>query len=141
MKFTYSTLLLATQTLSVLASPAPTSDCGALGTVTATTLPSGIDPNAVRQCIEHPLGTSNSDISERDLASDLFKRDCWYGKPVGCTKGYCWKKCGDGPWCWTARNGGFGDWYTCKKDSDCQTSFACGEVAGGRECKSCGCSC
>lgn len=25
----------------------------------------------------------------------LGKRDCWHGNKVGCTDGYCWKKCGD----------------------------------------------
>lgn len=25
----------------------------------------------------------------------LGKRDCWHGEKVGCTDGYCWKKCGN----------------------------------------------
>ncbi|OTA62422.1 hypothetical protein K449DRAFT_382417 [Hypoxylon sp. EC38] len=144
MKVNYGILLLAAQALSVFASPAPAapnSDCGDLGFVNKAELPEGVDPSAVRTCNEHPLGNDNTGVSKRDPTGDLFKRECWYGKSVGCTKGYCWKTCGNGPWCWTARNGGFGDWYTCGRDSDCKTSFACGQSAGGKECKSCGCSC
>ncbi|KAI2603099.1 uncharacterized protein GGS25DRAFT_79978 [Hypoxylon fragiforme] len=105
-----------------------------------THLPSGIDPSAARKCIEHPLGKINDDRST-PVRRDLVERTCWYGKPSGCTNGYCWKSCGNGPWCWTARSGGFGDWYTCSKDSDCKTAYACGQVAGDGKCDSCGCSC
>ncbi|KAI1141605.1 hypothetical protein F5Y05DRAFT_423351 [Hypoxylon sp. FL0543] len=142
MQFNYGILLLAAQALSVFASPAPPADsCGALGTVDITSLPEGVDASKVRQCNEHPLGDENASVAERDVAGDLFKRECWYGNPSGCTNGYCWKTCGDGPWCWTAREGGFGDWYTCTTDADCKTSFACGQSAGGKSCKKCGCKC
>ncbi|KAI8962745.1 hypothetical protein F5Y11DRAFT_181488 [Daldinia sp. FL1419] len=143
MKATYAIFLLAAQMASVLSSPSPAvlnAECDASGAIDIAQLPEGIDAGAVRKCVEHPLGSASEEsIAKREGA--LFERDCWYGKSHGCSKGYCWKTCGDGPWCWTARNGGFGDWYTCKSDNDCQTSYSCGESAGGKECKKCGCSC
>ncbi|THU93338.1 hypothetical protein K435DRAFT_799753 [Dendrothele bispora CBS 962.96] len=42
-------------------------------------------------------------VSPSDGNSSLAKRDCWFGKPVGCTNGFCWKTCGnkgDGTWVW-----------------------------------------
>ncbi|KAI1405896.1 hypothetical protein F4819DRAFT_319232 [Hypoxylon fuscum] len=141
MKTGYTILFLATQALSVLSSPSPAvpnADCGASRIMNTTQLPQGVDAGAVRQCIEHPLGNiNNRALSERSLG--LVERDCWYGKPVGCTDGYCWKTCGDGPWCWTAHNNGFGDWYTCSTDGDCQESYPCGQSTS--DCDSCGCSC
>ncbi|EMR69625.1 hypothetical protein MGN70_011329 [Eutypa lata] len=72
----------------------------------------------------------------------LGKRDCWHGEKVGCTDGYCWKKCGNdesGTWCWTARNDGFGDWYTCSTADDCSDDQPCSQAVDG--CDACGCSC
>ncbi|OTB11572.1 hypothetical protein K445DRAFT_321952 [Daldinia sp. EC12] len=143
MKTSYTIFLLAAQMLSVLSSPAPAAsnaDCGAAGTFEISQLPKGVDPSAVRTCIEHPLGNSLQESVEKREGA-LFERACWHGKAVGCTKGYCWKTCGDGPWCWTARNSGFGDWYTCKSDSDCSQSQPCSQSTAGKDCKSCGCSC
>lgn len=105
--------------------------CGDLGVMNTTNVPEGVDSDKIRTCAEHPLG--KLDIS-------LEKRSCWFGKPVGCKWGYCWKSCaqpGSGEWCWTAADNGFGKWLTCKSDNDCGRDGACG--AGG--CKSCGCSC
>ncbi|KAI0385084.1 hypothetical protein F5Y04DRAFT_292595 [Hypomontagnella monticulosa] len=142
MKTNNMILLLAAQVLTAFSSPSPAAvndDCGSGGGIDTSQLPEGVDPSAVRKCLEHPLGNINSEaVSERGVG--LFERDCWHGKPVGCTKGYCWKTCGDGPWCWAARNDGFGDWYTCSKDSDCKASFPCSQKVGG-DCDSCGCSC
>lgn len=96
----------------------------------------------------------------------LGKRECWHGEKVGCTDGYCWKKCGNdesgmnslssflitpnetkytnlepriGTWCWTARNDGFGDWYTCSNDNDCNEDQPCSQSVD--DCDACGCSC
>ncbi|KAI0160970.1 hypothetical protein GGR52DRAFT_154080 [Hypoxylon sp. FL1284] len=147
MKTNNAILLLAVQAFSVLASPSPVAtnadDCGSLGVMDLTQIPAGVDLSAVRKCLEHPLGPAPNDNASSPLEQrslDLEKRDCWYGKPFGCTEGYCWKSCGDGPWCYTAHNDGFGDWYTCKSDKDCLESYPCGQKAGG-DCASCGCSC
>lgn len=68
----------------------------------------------------------------------LQKRDCYNGpKAFGCDKGYCWKRCSDGPWCWTALNAGYGDWILCHKDTDCNQQMAC---SVGRDSDS-GCGC
>src|SRR6478609_8417652 len=53
--------------------------------------------------------------------SPLHKRACWQGDFAGCTKGYCWKRCGsnlpDGKWCWLAeRSDGTGPWVKCYGD-------------------------
>src|SRR6201999_897865 len=105
---------------------------GELGVFAPTSLPEGVDPNAVRQCTEHPQGnvTKHGDGDA-----------CFFGGPYGCTRGYCWKQChtpGRGQWCWTAFNNGFGAWRTCSTDQDCipNTSTDCGQG-----CPSCGCSC
>ncbi|KAI1774997.1 hypothetical protein F4818DRAFT_451936 [Hypoxylon cercidicola] len=104
-----------------------------------TNLPEGVGRSAVRKCLEYPLSQANNgSLSERCL--DRVERDCWHGtKCFGCTEGYCWKTCGDGPWCYTAYNDGSGDWYTCKSDGDCQESYPCSQAVGGGA--SCGCSC
>ncbi|RYO75616.1 hypothetical protein DL766_004238 [Monosporascus sp. MC13-8B] len=74
---------------------------------------------------------------------NVQKRECWHGKSYGCSEsGFCWKKCGGdhtGAWCWTARNDGFGDWYTCSNDNDCNTDMPCSQAVDG--CDDCGCSC
>ncbi|KAK1544858.1 hypothetical protein CPAR01_02360 [Colletotrichum paranaense] len=58
--------------------------------------------------------------------------NCWDVDPgdYGCSGGYCYKACdGDGRWCWTARNRGYGDWQTCDRDSDCANldNVGCGK--------------
>ncbi|THU83523.1 hypothetical protein K435DRAFT_871193 [Dendrothele bispora CBS 962.96] len=89
-------------------------------------------------------------VSPSDGNSSLAKRDCWFGKPVGCTNGFCWKTCGnkgDGSWCWTASNKGTctgcGEWFTCSKDSDCNANMPCGQddPTTPQKCDDCGCSC
>ncbi|KAK1622637.1 hypothetical protein BDP81DRAFT_441069 [Colletotrichum phormii] len=67
--------------------------------------------------------------------------NCWDSDPgdYGCSGGYCYKACdGDGRWCWTARNRGYGDWKTCNTNSDCANLD---DGGCGRGCKSCGCGC
>ncbi|OHE92466.1 hypothetical protein CORC01_12257 [Colletotrichum orchidophilum] len=67
--------------------------------------------------------------------------NCWDVDPgdYGCSGGYCYKACdGDGRWCWTARNKGYGSWKKCDTKSDCANMD---DLACGRGCKSCGCSC
>ncbi|KAJ5084184.1 hypothetical protein NUU61_008763 [Penicillium alfredii] len=81
------------------------------------------------------------------------------GKSVGCSKGYCWKRCGEpedkseglkGQWCWTSEisrpstqtsTALFGDWIKCSKDSDCKESDFCGMNHTGGLCPTCGCGC
>ncbi|PHH93313.1 hypothetical protein CDD83_7098 [Cordyceps sp. RAO-2017] len=135
MKLYGSLILAALYVGGVASSPAETAaekECGALGvmSIDSNSLPPGADPNKVRQCAEHPLGPT----------PNLHRRDCWYGNPSGCSKGYCWRTCGaggSGQWCWSANNGGTGSWIGCKKDSDCNPSMSCGIG----NCKTCGCSC
>lgn len=83
----------------------------------------------------HPLG------SPREYKANLARQEaqaCWYESGFGCADGYCWTACGDnGEWCWTAANGGSGDWESCNTFSDCIGS---GDCATG-DCKECGCSC
>ncbi|OAA49719.1 hypothetical protein ISF_09422 [Cordyceps fumosorosea ARSEF 2679] len=104
--------------------------CGKLGVMDTT----GMSEDAAsktRLCAEHPLG-------HLDPSDDLSKRRCWNGKPVGCSRGYCWHTCGGGgQWCWAAEGDGTGPWITCKNDSQCSSIMACG--AGN--CKRCGCTC
>lgn len=82
----------------------------------------------------------------RDTMFEFDKRSCWKGDDFGCTRGYCWKRCGDpydkGQWCWTAWSFGYGDWVQCRKTEDCYhrlTTMGCG--AGCVKSKACGCSC
>ncbi|KAF2966352.1 hypothetical protein GQX73_g7221 [Xylaria multiplex] len=127
--------LLALGASGVSASPSDIDECGTGGlySVDISTLPEGVNPNGLRKCAEHPV--ANTTIAA------LEKRDCYYGaKPYGCTDGFCWKKCstnGGGQWCWTAANGGFGDWIKCSSDDQCNAFQACGLG----ECQACGCSC
>ncbi|KAI1487359.1 hypothetical protein F5X96DRAFT_672741 [Biscogniauxia mediterranea] len=82
---------------------------------------------------------SSHDLAVYGLATNVQSQPPQQHHYSDCTDGYCWKRCGDKncPWCWTARSGGFGAWYTCGADADCQASFACGQKADG-DCKSCG---
>ncbi|KXJ90353.1 hypothetical protein Micbo1qcDRAFT_205202 [Microdochium bolleyi] len=92
-----------------------------------------IDPNDIRKCKEHPLGSATA---------VLGKRECYHDAPFGCTDGYCWKQCGvagSGQWCWTASNGGFGQWIGCSTNQQCNAQQDCG--VGPADCDSCGCSC
>ncbi|KAL8367003.1 hypothetical protein RB595_007897 [Gaeumannomyces hyphopodioides] len=156
MKFTITLVAIAAQLAGFAAAvPADTqpTDCGELGVLEwkpedFKDKPE-VDLSAIRKCKEpfapgespEVHGTSSVKRDDDLLANPLHKRACWYGAPSGCSKekGRCWKKCGDGPWCWTARNGGFGSWYTCSNDSDCGTGMDCGQSTGN--CKECGCSC
>ncbi|POR32174.1 Uncharacterized protein TPAR_07615 [Tolypocladium paradoxum] len=130
-------------------------------------LPEGATLGDVRKCADHPLGRdrdlatasmpTTGDLSSAPAAADnlpaettpndagnsgltaLEGRACEKAAQFGCSKGYCWKTCGNnGEWCWTARNGGSGSWYTCNSWHECGTedSYACGKF-----CSSCGCSC
>lgn len=120
---------------STIASTAETSaekECGDLGILSfnISSLPPGVDAQAIRKCAGHPLGRPPS----------IQRRACWHGKPSGCSKEFCWRKCENpdsGFWCWTAHNGGMGAWIGCKADTDCNEGQACGVG----ECDDCGCSC
>jgi hypothetical protein len=139
-------------------------ECGDLGvmpSLRAEELPEGVVLEKFRTCREHPLGNDlhleraslapmGADENEPEVDPDLTpnptptvidaleKRACETKAPYGCSDGYCWKVCGGaGEWCWTAANGGFGDWLTCNQWNDCGTvTYAC-----SRLCDSCGCSC
>ncbi|KAL8404329.1 hypothetical protein RB594_009256 [Gaeumannomyces avenae] len=155
MKFTITLVAMAAQLAGLAAAvPATTepADCGELGVLEWKAEDfkdrPDVDLGAIRKCNEpfapgkqphDPRAASSAKRDDDLLGNPLHKRACWYGKEFGCTDGRCWKKCGDGPWCWTARNGGFGGWYTCGKDSDCNTGQSCGQSTGS--CKECGCSC
>lgn len=133
MKFINIILFVALQCGVALSSPTDNgaAECGALGVmkVDTSSLPADVDVNAIRKCAEHPVASSPNPIS---------KRECWHGKPSGCSKGYCWKSCGGtGQWCWTAFNDGYGEWIGCTNDGQCNTNQACGIG----NCKTCGCSC
>ncbi|KAH7027953.1 uncharacterized protein B0I36DRAFT_433113 [Microdochium trichocladiopsis] len=96
-------------------------------------LPDNIDRDSIRKCKEHPLGSATA---------LLGRRDCYHDAPFGCTDGYCWKQCGatgSGQWCWTAGNGGFGEWIGCSTNQQCNQQQDCG--VGPGDCGSCGCSC
>ncbi|KAF6831570.1 hypothetical protein CMUS01_07306 [Colletotrichum musicola] len=123
-------------------------ECGDLQVMSHDSLPANVDPSQVRKCKEHPLRLSPN-VKGHQLSgtaedgSALERRDCWYGNPFGCSDGYCWKTClGDGRWCWTAWDNGFGNWQTCAADGECDPkehpNANCGEGDG---CDSCGCSC
>ncbi|UNI23435.1 hypothetical protein JDV02_009253 [Purpureocillium takamizusanense] len=133
MKLLNILLMTALQVSCGLATPvdAASEQCGALGVMEVDTskIPDGVDRGDIRKCAEHPVAGSPNPLS---------KRDCWYGKSSGCSKGYCWKTCGGtGQWCWTAFNDGYGNWIGCQNDGQCNTNQACGIG----NCKTCGCSC
>jgi hypothetical protein len=164
MKLRFNSLLLFIEAAAVLsfAMPDAVADCGLLGVMTynAADLPVGVSPAALRKCAGHPLGPTrlkgegslaplgpdHHAVKMRGVPADaevasspLEARDCYYDAEYGCSKGYCWKQCGpkgQGQWCWTALDGGFGDWITCSAWDDCNTNMACGQ-----NCDKCGCSC
>ncbi|RAK79651.1 uncharacterized protein BO72DRAFT_373150 [Aspergillus fijiensis CBS 313.89] len=120
----------------------PAIECGDLGVmvIPAADLPEGVLPSDVRKCREHPLGR-NRYLESASLAplDPVDPQACYRDAPYGCSKGYCWKVCGsNGEWCWTAKGGGAGAWYTCSRYQNCGTGtmYAC-----GRNCPSCGCGC
>ncbi|KAL8671774.1 MAG: hypothetical protein Q9224_007611, partial [Gallowayella concinna] len=58
-----------------------------------------------------------TDLTAVDDNDGLVARDCWFGANYGCSKGYCWTKCGTrGEWCWLATQNGNGPWFTCRND-------------------------
>ncbi|KAJ5976201.1 hypothetical protein N7481_009908 [Penicillium waksmanii] len=159
MQITKSLILLAacaTAALSVATSDTnAASECKDLGgamSVQDHDLPSDVSQADVRKCVEHPHGHDRGDLNAGSLApfgdeekknptSSLTERAadaCYNAAPYGCSKGYCWASCGDkGEWCWTARKGGYGAWYTCKTFHDCgYTGYSCGRggVSGGCSC-------
>ncbi|RAH49952.1 uncharacterized protein BO95DRAFT_505203 [Aspergillus brunneoviolaceus CBS 621.78] len=144
----------------------PAIECGDLGVmiIPAADLPEGVLPSDVRKCREHPLGrnrylesaslapldpvdvqaltgntASGEARSEPKHLNTSEPQACYRDAPYGCSKGYCWKVCGsNGEWCWTAKGGGAGAWYTCNRYQNCGTGtmYVC-----GRNCPSCGCGC
>lgn len=122
MKFTITLVAIAAQFAGLAAAvPADTAatECGDRGVMqwSASDFQGkpDVDLNDIRKCKEPfaPGATHQAPGVSKVRRTDdvlLEKRDCWYGKEVGCDKGKdggkgrCWKKCGDGPWCWTARN-------------------------------------
>ncbi|CEJ89229.1 hypothetical protein VHEMI05084 [[Torrubiella] hemipterigena] len=129
MKFNTLTLpLIAKVSAHVILSEAQ-AECGELGVVTADNMPPGTDLTKARTCLNHPLGLESPALSKR-------KAQCWFDKYSGCSKGYCWKVCDDyNSFCWVAEDNGSGPWITCKTDSQCNRSMACGVG----NCASCGC--
>ncbi|KAL3480423.1 hypothetical protein BJX99DRAFT_254726 [Aspergillus californicus] len=143
-----SLLLVGVSLLSTTAtatSPTEEGECGALGILSP---PPGVDPDTVRKCADHPAGRAPR--GSLDKAWSRKKRagdDCWFDSASGCETGddgtgYCWSACDtgdgiDGNWCWTAWNGGWGEWRTCSNYIDCgfDPDATCGQ--GG--CGSCGC--
>ncbi|KAK6533668.1 hypothetical protein TWF694_002601 [Orbilia ellipsospora] len=170
MKFTAVTLFaLAQITGGFCAAVSSTvAECGSLGVFSPDTiLPEGVQASDVRRCADHPLGRDR-DLKNASLApmdAEFTKRSqnngemtadtviahlsgrsaqaCFFGAPYGCTKGFCWKSCGkNGEWCWTANQGGLGQWQACSTFGDCAPSsnYACGAGCTGKS-KACGCSC
>lgn len=155
MKFLPTILSLLSATLvsasaSASANPSPITtqsldpdlECGPLGIMNTSSLPAEVDPTSIRTCLNHPI---TLDIPKSTTNTNtLTKRACYYGpKDAGCSKGYCWAKCGTGGvWCWTAYNRGWGDWIKCRADGDCQNGVGnSGTACGQGGCKDCGCSC
>ncbi|ETS79643.1 hypothetical protein PFICI_09496 [Pestalotiopsis fici W106-1] len=126
----------ATTIVSASANPesARVAECGSSENVMS--IPEGANASEYRSCLNHPAGKAGPTAMD-----SLEKRDCWFGGDHGCKNGYCWKRWGDdltnGYWCWTALNGGNGNWIQCSTDSQCTTIVACGLG----DCKDCGCNC
>lgn len=120
-------------------------ECGALGVMDRSQVPSSVDADAVRKCIHHPL--SHSLTSRNTPGESLTKRYCRHGYWSGCNNGYCWIRCGeqpeDGRWCWAATNRGYGMRLICAEDGHCTgdnapPDQACGSISkGGDPCHSC----
>lgn len=143
MKFTTSIIVVAVQVAAALAARTTANTgrdetCGTLGVMDASdSLSAGATTENVRKCAEHPLTNGTLPGLSEDKENSASK--CYFDAPYGCSDGYCWKACGNnGEWCWTAKNGGTGDWYTCSASTQCGDSdtYACGQG-----CSSCGCSC
>ncbi|KAK8002422.1 2-isopropylmalate synthase [Apiospora arundinis] len=133
--------LLGTSAVAREVTQALAAECGS--TENVMVVPAGANETEYRHCANHPLGDAKAQVA-RDL-NVLDKRDCWRGAETGCTKGYCWKRCGnnynDGNWCWTAKGGdGKGDWYKCSDNGQCFSYMQCGQSNGGN-CPDCGCDC
>ncbi|KAK2732295.1 hypothetical protein CKAH01_02241 [Colletotrichum kahawae] len=95
----------------------------------------GVDPSQIRKCKEHPLGSNPRPEGAHGWGK------CWDVDPgeYGCSRGYCYRACdGDGRWCWTARNRGYGLWKTCDARADCRVAD---DISCGRGCRASGCSC
>ncbi|PWY76124.1 hypothetical protein BO94DRAFT_538503 [Aspergillus sclerotioniger CBS 115572] len=164
MKFTIALFSMLALTSAISSPTAEGAECGDLDimAVSKADLPEGVSPSDVRKCKDHPLGrnrslegaslapqddidpslsintTATSEVEARSDLNTLGERSCYSAAPYGCSKGYCWKACGEnGEWCWTARKAGVGAWYTCSTYKDCgTTTYACGVG-----CPSCGCGC
>ncbi|KAK6539393.1 hypothetical protein TWF694_009618 [Orbilia ellipsospora] len=166
MKFTITALFLIAQITGGMAAAVSVdaAECGELGLLEVHNLPSGVDHTQLRKCAGHPMGRDrdlpNASLvywtdEQREKAQNAPKLDarsvvatlsgrganaCWNGASTGCSKGYCWKTCGsNGEWCWTAANGGAGDWLKCSNGNECTDGSACGQ--GCFQSKACGCSC
>ncbi|KAG5981448.1 hypothetical protein E4U55_002914 [Claviceps digitariae] len=76
----------------VVSTPSAQPNCGSLGIITVdkSTLPASVDPDHIRQCLDHP------EAKQLQQRSSLVKRACWEGgTQLGCSReGYCWKVCG-----------------------------------------------
>ncbi|KAF9464034.1 hypothetical protein BDZ94DRAFT_1257408 [Collybia nuda] len=118
MKFSAITIALAAALLS--------QTTNAVSVVSTT-----VDKRGLRR----PLSLlSVTDSSLKNRAAD----SCVTSAPYGCDGGRCWKVCDSaGGWCWTAKDGGTGDWETCNSFNDCNTGMACGVG----DCADCGCTC
>lgn len=163
MKVPFAFLLAATSFTSALTARDVSADvardiCGDLGLMSDQLTDrklSAAEMANVRLCADHPLGRTRPEEGESlaPMADEpapvgkrslLTERKCYDKAPLGCSKGYCWKSCGDqiGQWCWTARFGGEGAWATCKSYEDCgidDQNFGCGK--GCHKADQCGCSC
>lgn len=47
--------------------------------------------------MHHRLFNASSSIESSLAQESRSENKCWYGSPWGCSKGYCWKVCGDIP--------------------------------------------
>ncbi|KAH8896086.1 hypothetical protein GQ53DRAFT_803699 [Thozetella sp. PMI_491] len=131
MKFNLLALVLSAQAAGTLATVLDAAAyCGDLGVMEAPdTLPNGVMAANIRKCAAHPVAIE----SVKQDGSRLELRSCDTSTPYGCSKGYCWKRCGaSGEWCWTASNKGFGDWWTCTTWEQCHMdqAYSCGENCG-----------
>ncbi|KZV81413.1 hypothetical protein EXIGLDRAFT_731343 [Exidia glandulosa HHB12029] len=77
MRFTsFFTVFVVAAASGVLAGPIiDDGNCGALGHFAPSSLPAGVDPNALRTCHEHPLSNTTS--------PRVQKRECYLGDQFG----------------------------------------------------------